>query len=329
MHLITIDSSPTQLRKLRKGHPVRVKKGTGFNLLVNPTTYKLACRAFNKGKGSQITLSPEEIEMNRKASISPEMHRQIAEEMRKMTGEMPEIAGQGIFGKKFDKFLAKTGLNKITDPLGDVLKPLAKKGISAVAGMAKNLPITKAIPGAEKVIGNVEEFATDYLDNPSKYNEGNRSEAFKRIKSKVLTGQGMRGRGRRVCGSGMRSRSRSLSDDPRMRASRGVARANAMNADITNKQISQRIANEYPSYDELKKEPFAPFSRGYGLHKHKPKGIIGMGGGMLGHYLPPALVSQPFSANYQMSHFLPPAYQKFNNSPQAVGMGMGGYGLYL
>jgi hypothetical protein len=314
MRLLTIDGSPTQLRKLRSGKAVRIKKGTGCNVIVSPTTYKLATRAFNKGKGSQITLSPEEIEMNRKASITPEMHQQIAEEMRKETGQLPSIAGQGIFGKKFDKFLAKTGLNKITDPLGEVLKPLAKKGISAVAGMAKNLPVTKFIPGAEKVIGNVEEFATDYLDNPSKYNEGDKKEALGRIRRKITTGQGLRGRGMRGCGS----------KNPLGMASRAVARANAMNADITGRQISQRISNQYPSYDELKQEPFAPFSRGYGMHSKNQNSIVGMGGGMISHYVPPALVSQPLSANYQMSHFLPPHFQHFNNS-----MGFSGNGLYL
>jgi len=297
MRLLTIDGSPSQIRKLRKGSPVRIKKGTGFNLIVSPENYKLATRAFNKNKGMQVKLSPEEIAINHKASISPEMHRQIAEDMAKETGTMPQMAGQGIFGKSFDKFLAKTGLNKITDPLGDVLKPLAKKGISAVAGMAKNLPITKMIPGAEKVVSNVEDFATDYLDNPSKYNEGDRREAMQRIKSKVLTGNGMRSN-----------------------VSRAVAHANAMNADITNRQIAMRRKPQ-KTYDELKHGQFAPFSRGYGVHRSN-NSIVGCGGGMLSHHLPPALMSQPYSANYQMSHFLPPQYQHFNNSPM-------GFGLYL
>ena len=57
-HIITIDASPSQLGKLRRGHPVRIRRGKGFNLVVHPTTYKLASRAFAKDKGFQIALSP-------------------------------------------------------------------------------------------------------------------------------------------------------------------------------------------------------------------------------------------------------------------------------
>ena len=53
---------------------------------------------------------------------------------------------------------------------------------------------------------------------------------------------------------------------------------------------------------------------------------------MIGHggYTAPALISQPFSANYQMSHFLPPAYQHYSNSMhEGHGQGLyAGRGLY-
>jgi hypothetical protein len=55
MHTISIDASPAQLRKLRKGIKVRVKKGTGFNLIVHPETYNRVSRAFAKNKGLDIT----------------------------------------------------------------------------------------------------------------------------------------------------------------------------------------------------------------------------------------------------------------------------------
>jgi hypothetical protein len=48
MHTIMIDASPHQIRKLKKGHRVRVKKGTGFELLVHPNTYNIVSRSFNK-----------------------------------------------------------------------------------------------------------------------------------------------------------------------------------------------------------------------------------------------------------------------------------------
>jgi hypothetical protein len=100
--------------------------------------------------------------------------------------------------------------------------------------------------------------------------------------------------------------------------------------------IDSRIKNHYPTYEELSEQPFAPFSRGYGFHGMHGYGIIGRGGGMVGHgYTAPALMSQPFSANYQMAHFLPPHFQHYNNSmnmhdnSQGEGLYAGrGFGLF-
>ena len=68
-HVLRIDASPAQLSKLRNGHAVRIKKGTGFNLIVHPETYHLASRAFAKNKGVEVALSPAEIEANRNPDI--------------------------------------------------------------------------------------------------------------------------------------------------------------------------------------------------------------------------------------------------------------------
>jgi hypothetical protein len=75
MHVITIAGSEHQKSRLRNGHKVRVKHGEGFNVIVNPNTYHLVSRAFNKNKGTTMQLSPEEIAMNK--APSPEMQRQI------------------------------------------------------------------------------------------------------------------------------------------------------------------------------------------------------------------------------------------------------------
>jgi hypothetical protein len=49
---------------------------------------------------------------------------------------------------------------------------------------------------------------------------------------------------------------------------------------------------------------------------HIERSSVGRNGGMMSSYYPPALQSQPFSANFQFQHFLHPQYQHFN---------MGGY----
>ena len=55
-------------------------------------------------------------------------------------------------------------------------------------------------------------------------------------------------------------------------------------------------------------------SGGRGLHRKREKGSIGRGSSMVASqaHLPPALVSQPFSANFQFQHTLPPAYARFS-----------------
>jgi len=376
MHLITIDSSPAQLRKLRKGQAVRIKKGTGFNLLVSPSTYNIVSRAFNKGKGSQVKLTDEELDVNRRAALSPEMFKQRADEMEKLYGSAPTMAGQGIFGKAFDRFLAKTGLNKITDPIGKVLKPVVKQGIRAVSKIGANT-LGKFIPGADKIADRVADFAEDYIENPSKYNEGNTRDAFSNIGRKLVTGKaegpaitrpemqrmamkGVRRYGPAVARSALSKvpsnpvtdiargyimkklpeprqrlreieKSRTEENGPaegtvgtgfnRSHVGRSVAKSHAMSADMSSNAVKQRKFGRHPTYEQFGKEPLAPFSRGYGLYAARQgRGIVGCGGGMLSHYLPPALVSQPFSANYQMSHFLPPQFQHFNNDPSGMGL---------
>jgi hypothetical protein len=55
------------------------------------------------------------------------------------------------------------------------------------------------------------------------------------------------------------------------------------------------------------------------------RGSVGRQGSMLSTYTPPALVSQPFSANFQFQHFLPPQYQHFNTGGVHDVMGSGLY----
>ena len=47
---------------------------------------------------------------------------------------------------------------------------------------------------------------------------------------------------------------------------------------------------------------------------HKKKGIVGLGGNLVAHQttLPHALMSQPFSANFQWQHTLPVQFQKYS-----------------
>jgi hypothetical protein len=315
MEKLTIDASPTQLRSLRKGRRVRIKKGTGCNLIVHPATYHLVSRAFNKGKGAQVQLSGEEIDANREHSQHPEME------------------GKGIFGNAFDNILKKTGLNRITDPLGQVAKPFVK---TAIAGLMNRIPIVGPRLG---------QLAGDYIDDPQKYQskqgaltalkEVGLGTAKDKLGLGVYAGRGM-GLG---CGVG---------DEPvhdvkvwgkglhtygnRIKAGYAGAEARDHSAHLAHEHIMAREARKAGTMHDS--DPDAPRSRGYGLmghgmhHSQGAHSIVGRGGGMV-EYCPPAMVSQPFSANWQMGHFLPVQYQLFNQSMHAPhGYSMHGQGLY-
>lgn len=204
MHTLEIDASPSQMRRLHKGHRVRVKKGTGICLTVYPNTYNIVSRAFAKGKGSQLQLSPEEIEMNRRPS--PEFHNPPSQ----------QVTGQGL-KDMFSHVKLADSLNK---QLGTNYGYLQRAGLD------------NAMAGVKSAAMNKMGIDARYLNAP------------------------------RISGMG-----------------------------------------------------------GYGLHEPPSrlvggkleKGSIGRNGGMISTYTPPALVSQPFSANFQFQHFLPPQYQHFNS----------------
>ena len=343
METLSIDASPTQLRSLRKGRRVRIKQGTGFNLIVHPATYHLVSRAFNKGKGAQVQLSREEIGANHEASMSPEM------------------SGKGIFGSAFDGFLNKTGLSKITDPLGSLAKPFVK---TLTTGLISKIP----------VVGNrMAQLTNNYIDDPSKYqSKQGAMNALKEVavgttRDKLGLGIGRgrgRGRGRgqgffkdiakdigkdlirkHVLGEGIgdevakrlgmglysgSARGFGLhTHQARVDAGYGGAMEREKSAHLAHQHVMKReAARQGTHYDS---DPDAPRSRGYGLGCGMSQGhhsIVGRGGGML-EYCPPALVSQPYSANWQMGHFLPVQFQMYNQSMHAPhGYASHGSGLY-
>ena len=308
-HIITIDASPHQLSKLRNGHRVRVKKGTGFNVIVHPGTYHLVNRAFTKNKGVEIALSPEEIETNK--GLSPEQHTELQE-------AQPEMAGQGIFGKKFDKALKKAGIKKLAYRLGDEYKPMAKAGITA--GLASGATALGAVqpelvPFLPAGVGALSGLAYDYLDNPNKYQRGFSGIKGKPVKS--LAEQAVKARLNEKLNEQL-----GTNYDYMNRAGLENALAQQASAELNKASIAPRFVQTpdvNPEYN-----PIVPKRRGFGLGtglyasgrsggRIKDRSVMGIGNINSDLYVPPALVSQPLSANFQFQHFLPPAYQKFNS----------------
>lgn len=275
MHKLQIDASPHQLRKLTKGHRVRIKKGTGFELLVHPTTYNIVSRAFNKGKGSQVQLSPEELEMNQgiSKSISPEAHG-IA---RTLPASGPVLGPSPISGGKIGRVnkankwqtFVDSSLRDTIDTAGkagrvynDTTSPLARMGFG--------------IHGSG--VGKLHEALNEQLGSNYGY----------------LARAGM--------DNFLNSKNSAVMNKHGIDARRGLAAL-------------------HRGYDAL--EPHSRLTGGA-----IEKSTIGLRGGLLHTYIPPALVSQPFSANFQFQHFLPVQFQHFN-SGGAYDEGMGGNGLYV
>lgn len=340
---LTIDASPKQLSKLRNGHAVRIKKGTGFNLMVHPETYSIVSRAFAKSKGAEISLSPEEIEMNRQ--LSPEQHQQLRE-------TQPEMAGQGIFGRKFDrkaeKVLGKKLKKKVYGELRKSL-PAIQAGVDtaittgATALSAAYPELAPFIMPASEVAGN---YLNDYLENPSDYQPARRGKKSGRTGVRSAPERSMMEKMAKAKMSEQMNKRFGTNFDYMSRAGLEKAMASQLGSKLSADSIASRysgMATRAPIHyampaaePEPALEPYSvryDYGYGSGLGAGLGTGLIktarreigsirGRGSmihGDAGPHYPPALISQPFSANFQMQHFLPVQYQGLNS----------GSGLYV
>ena len=113
--------SETQKSKLRNGHPVRVKKGSGNQLCLSHDQIKKLESASRKGKAVTITLHPEQAEKH----------------------------GAGIFGDIATKLKKLAVQNKdLINPIIGRVRGVAKSGVSKLANKA-NSTIDKYIKDIE------------------------------------------------------------------------------------------------------------------------------------------------------------------------------------
>ncbi len=339
MNNLSIDVSPKQLSRLRNGHRVRIKKGTGFNLLVKPDTYNIATRAFIKDKALEIQLSPEEIQYNKE--------------------QAPEMEGQGIFGKKFDKMLKKAGIKKLAYKAGDAVKPMIKEGIEA--GLAALGP-EAAIAGAP-----LKEMLFGIMDNPSEYGLGDGKADKKKLFGKAGRAYGNMANQYATEQLGFDPREayqtyQSMSSNPYAsnqgsfttglrdyarqgamdwlasqdgsnvgymgRAGYGTADAN-IGSDYWSQLAHQRQMSGAPS-GMWGNGLVQDMRRGLNRGVSKTRGFVGLGINPEGGYIPQALMSQPFSTNFHMQNMLPPDYRKFHDGGESVGQGLfAGRGLFV
>lgn len=306
MHLISFDASPRQLSKLRNGHKVRIKKGTGFNLIVHPENYRLVSRAFTKNKGVELKLSPEEVNTNEE--LTEDEHNQLGSEAdENLFQHLPFAEGGSIFKrrgvkggklslKKIGKDIQKAFKSPIARKIGHELKPLGR----VLKSTAKDLLHQKL----------------DELHSSGQQQYGSNQAvsgimgSLADIGHKQISGLGL-GTG---LGAGMNAH------DALKLASLANAKAHHEMAKIHNMTVHGQLSQ--PPIKRYYDDAFAPKSRGTGLHNHH--NMVRGRGSMLSQddILPPALQSQPYGANFHMQFMLPPQYHKFNSGGEMEGRGL-------
>ena len=320
MYKLGVDISDAQLKRLHKGHKVRVKKGKGICLIVKPNTYNIASRAFAKKKGSEIQLTPEEIELNR----NPQPYESEEEE--------EEVEGSGFledFGRPAKNLVGSGFWDDLGNKVATNLGRLADKGTTKLENMIgeggygfHDMRTSRGRGRPKKGCG-----MWDDLGNKLATNLGRLADKGT-TKLERMIGEG-RNRHHNIKQSVAQAQlAHNLNEHLGTnygylnRAGLDNAINNAKSAAMAKLGIDARYANaplQGIHAFAMQGKGMAPPSRMVGGQLER--GSIGRGGGMLSSYTPPALVSQPFSANFQFQHFLPPQYQHFNSGGEFDGSG--------
>ena len=361
MHLISIDASPKQLSRLRNGHKVRIKKGTGFNLVVSPMTYHRVSRTFSKSKGVDVQLTPEEIDANK--MYSPERHAEIKAEMDKLSLPAP-AEGTGIFSKagrwlgRAGKHLAKAATGKLVSSAIKVAAPAIATALLGPAGAPLGMLVGEvgakhASSAAEKAVGKKMGVGIGSSKvAPLEYVPLRRPESISQ-KLKKLKGKVKQSKDEKYAPSTEMWQHQFTPIHQSYEPGKGYGIFKGMStlrhagigtyeAEKALKALSDREFGgrfHLMPNEEYYDAPLAPRSRGTGVH-HRGSGLytggglyaggrsghglyggavsevatVGKNGGFV-HHLPPALQSQPYSANFHFQFQLPPQYQQYEQGP--------------
>lgn len=284
VHQVRLKLSDKQQSKLRNGHRVRVRQqsmeGEGVCLIVHPNNYNIITKAFSKNKGAEIALTPEELALNKEVST--------------------EMAGNGIFGKKFDRSVKKLIGKKATKSAYQVaraLLPVAQAGLST--GLMSGATALSAVqpelaPFLMPTAANLSKIGSSYLADPNIYQKNPEMIAIDFGRNALL--QQLNAQSGQKLGT---NRDAQIAN----------AQANLMSSKNADKMAEAQITGSgYKNAGIRYANPTSNPLKGVGLNIKRGRinsAIVGINGGSL-H---PALQSQPFSAKFNMQ--MPPAYQKF------------------
>jgi len=323
-HVVQIEHpSPRVLGKLRKGGRVRVMKGSGMSLIVDTSKYNPLTKSFNKGKAYTITLTPEEIQANMNP---PE--------------EVGEMSGTGLFDslKKVGKSIVSGAkeVGRVLAPVAKevgkevlpVAKDLAKQGVKE---LAKHAPEVGATLGASALSGLALLAGQPELVPVA----GTMGAQLGRAGGKALGNIGQREANKRIDRFDPYKEQRGNAPPSRQTATNilsspvGTANLASYLASLSNEDIELELARRrgggYSTpYDTSGgRQVLSQYTdavggsglyaqgRGRGIRqmgKRMERASVGIHGNLLGYGLPPALMSQPYSSNFQMASRLPPAF---------------------
>ena len=164
--------SKAQMRAMKNEQKVRLKRADemsgGSVLIVYPHNYNILTKSFDKNKGVQLNLSKEEVEAN-----------------------MENISGEGIFGKKFDKFAKKLVGSKTYSKVSETLKKPALEVVKRGSQIAKPV-LTTALssigvpaPLVSKAVDLTERIATWYIEDPTKYQRNPKEALLQDVKEEA------------------------------------------------------------------------------------------------------------------------------------------------
>jgi len=263
---VKIGVSPKQMSRLRNGHPVRIMKGEGVNLIVHPHKYNHITKSFGNGKGAIVQLSPEELAANM------------------------GVEGGSIFGKKADRFAKKVIGKKAVREIHGVakaFKPLVDEGIDALGMMAT----TYGVP--PEAVAALSGAAKGYIDKPSAYRGKKAAGSFGKDALMGVAKEKLGAMGTEYL----------KTNQPELYAQAKAIHTDYKALKSAADAERQRIYDlEHPYGDGRGLYAGA----GRGLYAGRGYGLGGSLLSVSNHSLPPALQSQNASANFNFHTQLPP-----------------------
>jgi len=334
--VVKIQSNPRHLGKMKRGHKCRMVGGS-FPIALHPTNYSRVVKAFSKGKGIHVALSPDEIHHNKgrgffddigsafsdlgnavnNTVIQPIIKNapavlnevgKVALPLAKQLGNeainageqyAPELAGTALAG-----LATMSGNPEFAPAAYSVGEQLGKKGGSALAGLAR------------KELNNFDPYHTQSDITPVSTANSPPSRQPQTSYLNEMTGQNMGHLDRANMGSYLANVGLSQLENLVAEKRRNLGMPHF---DYSGGKSLSAYADTVPASGS---GLYGGMGGGQGLYGgaiHNPRkhliatanrreiGSIGRQGNLLGHE-PPALSSQALSSNFQWNNFLPPQF---------------------